>query len=47
MIRLYPKTAQAPTAISTVTSIAPLLPAFLPAEGMEGMSRYGTGMKKV
>ncbi len=43
MIRLYPKTAQAPTAIS----IAPLFPAFLPTQGMEGMSRYGRGMERV
>jgi hypothetical protein len=43
MIRVYPKTAQAPTAIS----IAPLLPAFPQTEGMEGMSRYERGMERV
>jgi len=44
MIRVYPKTAPAPTAIS----IASLLPTFSPTEGMEGMTqvwtRYGRGM---
>jgi hypothetical protein len=42
MIRSDPKTAQAPTAIL----IAPLLPAFLPTKGMEGMSQVWTGYEE-
>jgi len=43
MIRFHPKTAQAPTVIS----IALLLPAFLPAEDIEGMSQVWRGMDEV